>query len=77
VRFRTAVAPSVALAANPAGLLAHEMEGLLNSLPERVTRTVVRARDDPEAAQSLRTFLEAVVPDRCRCPGFPPRVSAS
>jgi AcrR family transcriptional regulator len=54
---------AMALAANPAVLLAGELTGPLNSLPERVVRTVLRAWDDPEAGPSLRTFLEAIIRD--------------
>ena len=52
---------ALALAANPAELLAREIAGPLNSLPERLVRTVVLAWDDPKAGSSLRTFLDAVV----------------
>ena len=52
---------AMALTANPAELLVGEMTGPLNSLPERIVRTVVRAWDDPEAGSALRNFLEAVV----------------
>jgi AcrR family transcriptional regulator len=48
-------------AANPALLLASELQGPLNSLPERLVRTVLRAWDDPETGPSLRAFLDAVV----------------
>jgi AcrR family transcriptional regulator len=54
---------AMALGANPALLLAGEIHGPLNSLPERVIHTVLRAWDDPETGPSLRTFLEAVVRD--------------
>lgn len=54
---------AMALAANPAVLLAGELTGPLNSLPERVVRTVLRVWDDPETGPSLRTFLEAMVRD--------------
>jgi len=54
---------AMALAANPALLLAGELTGPLNSLPERVVRTVLRVWDDPETGPSLRTFLEAIVRD--------------
>jgi AcrR family transcriptional regulator len=59
---------AMALTANPAELLVGEMKGPLNSLPERIVRTVVRAWDDPEAGPALRNFLEAVVrePDVAR-----------
>jgi AcrR family transcriptional regulator len=59
---------AMALTANPAELLVGEMKGPLNSLPERIVRTVVRAWDDPEAGPALQNFLEAVVrePDVAR-----------
>jgi AcrR family transcriptional regulator len=52
---------AMALTANPAELLVREMKGPLNSLPERIVRTVVRTWDDPEAGPALRTFFEALV----------------
>jgi AcrR family transcriptional regulator len=54
---------AMALAANPAVLLAGELAGPLNSLPERVVRTVLRVWDDAETGPSLRSFLEATVRD--------------
>jgi AcrR family transcriptional regulator len=54
---------AMALGANPAELLASEMGGPLNSLPERIVRTVVQAWDDPETGPSLHAFLEGVVRD--------------
>jgi len=54
---------AMALAANPALLLAGELTGPLNSLPERVLRTVLRVWDDPETGPSLRTFFDAIVRD--------------
>jgi AcrR family transcriptional regulator len=47
--------------ANPPELLAREMHGPLNSLPERLVLTVLRAWDDPDTGPSLRAFLEAAV----------------
>src|SRR3954471_23795549 len=52
---------AMALGANPAELLARELSGPLNSLPERLVRTVLRAGDAPETGPSLRAFLEALV----------------
>jgi AcrR family transcriptional regulator len=52
---------TMALGANPPELLARELHGPLNSLPERLVRTVLRAWDDPETGPSLRTFLDALV----------------
>lgn len=54
---------AMALAVNPAELLAREMAGPLNNLPERLLTTVVTAWDDPRADGSLRTFIEDVVAD--------------
>jgi AcrR family transcriptional regulator len=48
-------------AANPALLLAGELHGPLNSLPERLVRTVLRVWDDPRSGPTLRAFLDAVV----------------
>jgi AcrR family transcriptional regulator len=61
---------AMALEVNPAELLARELDGPLNSLPERLVRTVVRAWDDPESGPSLRSFLEAVVRDPQMARGF-------
>jgi AcrR family transcriptional regulator len=54
---------AMALGANPALLLAGELQGPLNSLPERLVRTVLRVWDDPATAPSLRAFLDAIVRD--------------
>jgi AcrR family transcriptional regulator len=54
---------AMALAVNPADLLAREIAGPLNNLPERLLTTVLTAWDDPETSGSLRTFIEAVVGD--------------
>jgi AcrR family transcriptional regulator len=56
-------AAALALGANPAELLTRELAGPLNSLPERIVRTVVRAWDDPRSGPSLRAFIEGVVRD--------------
>lgn len=62
---------AMALTANPAELLVREVKGPLNSLPERIVRTVVQAWDDPQAGPALRTFFEAIVrePDVARAFG--------
>ncbi len=59
---------AMALAANPAELLARELDGPLNSLPERIVRTIVAAWEDPESGGSLRAFMQAAVrePDVAR-----------
>jgi AcrR family transcriptional regulator len=54
---------AMALAVNPADLLAREIAGPLNNLPERILTTVLTAWDDPETSGSLRTFIEAVIAD--------------
>jgi AcrR family transcriptional regulator len=54
---------AMALGANPALLLAGELEGPLNSLPERLIRTVLRVWDDPEIGPTLRSFLDGIVRD--------------
>jgi AcrR family transcriptional regulator len=61
---------AMALGANPAELLAHELAGPLNSLPERLVRTVLRAWDAPETGPSLRAFLEALVREPHVARGF-------
>lgn len=61
---------AMALEANPAELLARQVDGPLNSLPERLISTVVRAWDDPETGPSLRSFLEIVVRDPQMARGF-------
>jgi AcrR family transcriptional regulator len=59
---------AMALAVNPAELLARELDGPLNSLPERIVRTVVAAWEDSESGGSLRAFMQAAVrePDVAR-----------
>jgi AcrR family transcriptional regulator len=54
---------AMALGANPALLLAGELQGPLNSLPERVIRTVLRVWDDPVSGPTLRAFLDGIVRD--------------
>jgi AcrR family transcriptional regulator len=61
---------SMALEANPAELLVREIDGPLNSLPERLAGTVVRVWDDPESGPSLRSFFESVVRDPQTARGF-------
>jgi AcrR family transcriptional regulator len=53
----------MALAANPAELLAREIPGPLNNLPDRLLRTVLLTWEDPDAGSSLTGFLHAVVRD--------------
>jgi AcrR family transcriptional regulator len=54
---------AMALGANPALLLAGELQGPLNSLPERLVRTVLHEWDDPGTGPTLRSFLEGIVRD--------------
>jgi AcrR family transcriptional regulator len=54
---------ALALPANPAELLARELDGPLNSLPERLVATVVRAWERPDSGASLRAFVQAAVRD--------------
>jgi AcrR family transcriptional regulator len=54
---------AMALGANPALLLAGELQGPLNSLPERLVRTVLHVWDDPATGPTLRSFLEGIVRD--------------
>jgi AcrR family transcriptional regulator len=54
---------AMALAANPAELLAQELDGPLNSLPERIVHAVVTAWEDPAAGGTLRTFILAAIQD--------------
>ena len=54
---------AMALGANPALLLAGELQGPLNTLPERLVRTVLRVWDDPETGPTLRSLLEGMVRD--------------
>jgi AcrR family transcriptional regulator len=54
---------AVALTANPAELLARELKGPLNSLPERVVRTVMAAWEHPDSGASLRAVIAAVLRD--------------
>jgi AcrR family transcriptional regulator len=54
---------ALALTANPAELLARELDGPLNSLPERLVRTIVAVWDDPATGAPLRTLLVGVIRD--------------
>lgn len=54
---------TMALTANPAELLARELDGPLNSLPERIVRAVIGAWDEPETGGSLRAFMRAALQD--------------
>lgn len=59
---------AVALTANPAELLARELTGPLNSLPERILRTALTAWEQPDTGPSLRALIGAVLrePDMAR-----------
>jgi AcrR family transcriptional regulator len=59
---------ALALAANPPELLARALDGPLNSLPERVARTVLDAWADPATGGQLRTFMRTAIrePDVAR-----------
>jgi AcrR family transcriptional regulator len=52
---------AMALPANPAEILVRELDGPLESLPERLVRAVISAWDGPGSSGSLRTFLEAAL----------------
>jgi AcrR family transcriptional regulator len=52
---------AMALAANPAEILVHQLDGPLDSLPERLIRAVITVWDRPNSAGSLRTFVEAAL----------------
>ena len=54
---------ALALTANPAELLARELDGPLNSLPERIVRAVVSAWEHPESGASLRAVIGSVLRD--------------
>jgi AcrR family transcriptional regulator len=54
---------ALALAANPAELFARQLDGPLNSLPDRMLRAVLQVWSDPETGASLRALLEAAVRD--------------
>jgi AcrR family transcriptional regulator len=54
---------ALALNANPAEVLERELAGPLNSLPERLVRSVVEVWEDRASGGSLRTLLEAAVRD--------------
>lgn len=59
---------ALALTANPAELLARELGGPLNSLPERLVRKMINVWDDPVTGGPLRALLAGVVrePDVAR-----------
>lgn len=59
---------ALALTANPAELLARELAGPLNSLPERLVRRMINVWDDPATGGPLRALLAGVVrePDVAR-----------
>ena len=61
---------AMALGANPAELLMSQLAGPLNSLPERLVRTVLRVWDDPATGPSLRAFLDALVREPHVARGF-------
>jgi AcrR family transcriptional regulator len=52
---------ALALEANPAELLARELDGPLNSLPERLIGAVLAAWEHPQAGGSLRAVIQAAV----------------
>jgi AcrR family transcriptional regulator len=54
---------AMSLPANPAELLAREVAGPLNSLPERIVHRVVAVWEDPDVGGPLRALLEAAVRD--------------
>jgi AcrR family transcriptional regulator len=59
---------AMALAANPAEVLSRELDGPLNTLPERLVGAVLAAWENPVSGGSLRTFVEAALrePDVAR-----------
>lgn len=54
---------ALALTANPPELLAKELSGPLNSLPERVVRTVIHAWENPETGAPLRAAINGALHD--------------
>ena len=50
---------SMQLPANPADMLAAALSGPLNTLPERLVRTIVTTWDDAERGPALRAFAQA------------------
>lgn len=54
---------ALALAANPTELLARELAGPLNSLPERLVSKMLNVWDDPVTGEPLRALLAGVVRD--------------
>src|SRR5690349_12504531 len=61
---------AMALGANPAELLTSQLAGPLNSLPERLVRTVLRVWDDPATGPSLRAFFDGLVREPHVARGF-------
>lgn len=59
---------TLALAANPPELLARELDGPLNSLPERLVYTIVEAWENPETGDPLRALMQGAIrePDVAR-----------
>jgi hypothetical protein len=51
------------LPANPPEVLAAALAGPLNTLPERLVRTVLATWDDPVRGGALRTFAAAAISD--------------
>jgi AcrR family transcriptional regulator len=54
---------SMQLPANPPEILAAALSGPVNTLPERLIRTVLAAWDDPERGAALRALAEAAIQD--------------
>jgi AcrR family transcriptional regulator len=51
------------LPANPPEILATALTGPLNTLPERLVRTVLSIWDDPERGAAMRAFAQAAITD--------------
>src|SRR3954454_12015191 len=49
------------LPANPPDVLAAALDGPLDTLPQRLVRTVLSTWDDPERGAALRTFAGAAI----------------
>ena len=54
---------ALALTANPTELLARELAGPLNSLPERLVRRMLNVWDDPVTGEPLRALLAGALRD--------------
>jgi AcrR family transcriptional regulator len=52
---------AMSLAVNPADVIDRLLQADLNTLPERLIRTVVTVWDDPELGAPLRTLIDAAV----------------